>query len=274
MAVTRSPALVILVGASLVCATARVGRAQSRPFLYSVLPGASGSAQGGRVVYGDIGYGNHLFAAVGPEKLEHRAGAQVALSRRVTVLAQLGWAMNDAQVRGRVGGGAEILARLSAPTGHTVVAVGLGGGQDYRRSVVARGRVVLGYVGKRTRVVGNLNLERPIAAAPGDTRDEVDVNTTLGVSHEFKNNLRLGVESVAEDLEGFFEEDEAEGGAKLMLGPSVGLGSRASRWNVTVAAGPVVQLTRSTASGSGSGAARVLNQTSGYVLRTSLSYEW
>jgi len=90
MAVTRSPALVILVGASLVCATARVGRAQSRPFLYSVLPGASGSAQGGRVVYGDIGYGNHLFAAVGPEKLEHRAGAQVVATSDGARAAGLG----------------------------------------------------------------------------------------------------------------------------------------------------------------------------------------
>ena len=270
MAVTRSPALLVLVGACLLCAAPRT-EAQSRPFIYSVLPNGSAAARG--AVYGDIGYGNHLFAAVGPEKLEHSAGAQVALSPRVIVLAQLGWAMNDAQVRGRVGGGADVLARLSAPAAHTIVAIGIGAAQDYRRSVVARGRVVLGYVGKRSHLVGNLNLERPVHTAPGDVRDGVDVITTLGFSHAVSNSLRLGVESVAEDLEGFFEADEAEGGAKLMLGPSVGIGSRASRWNATVAVGPVVQLTRSTASGSGSGAARVLNQ-NGFVLRTSLSYEW
>lgn len=270
MTVVHSRAL-LAIAVSLVFATPSAATAQSRPFLYSVLP-SRGAITARAVVYGDLGYGHNLFAAVGPERLEHRAGAQLSLSPRVTVLAQVGWALTDATVRSRASGGAEIVATLSPSGARTIFAVGLGGMRDYQRSVVVRGRIVAGYVSNRTRVVGNVNFERPVHVSAGDTRDAVDLITTVGLSHQVSGGLRLGVEAIAEDLEGFFEANEAEGGAKLMVGPSIGLGSRASRWNLAVVTGPVVRLTRSTASGTGSGAARDLN--TGYVLRTSISYEW
>ena len=60
-------------------------------------------------------------------------------------------------------------------------------------------------------------------------------------------NLLAGVEALGEDLEGFWEEDEAEGGAKLLIGPSVNLSPKDSRFSLSACGGPVIYATRSQA---------------------------
>ena len=56
--------------------------------------------------------------------------------------------------------------------------------------------------------------------AAGD-RDTIDLVMALAASYRVAAWTRVGIEIEGQDLEGFWEADEAEGGAKLVLGPTV-----------------------------------------------------
>ena len=75
--------------------------------------------------------------------------------------------------------------------------------------------------------------------------------------------VRLGIEAVAEDIEGFVEKDEAEGGAKLMVGPTIVLAPSGARWSLLLGGGVVTQLTPSTRSPVTVGALRDLQPVTG-----------
>ncbi len=81
-------------------------------------------------------------------------------------------------------------------------------------------------------------LEKPLA----EGRDPVDVILGIAVSYQIAPPVAVGVEIFGEDLEGFWVEEEAEGGARLVAGPTV-------RWQTTEAlsikanAGAVLQAT-------------------------------
>jgi len=51
----------------------------------------------------------------------------------------------------------------------------------------------------------------------------------------------IGLEAVAEDLEGLFDTHEAEGGTKLLLGPTLSLAPARSHWLLIVGGGPVLR---------------------------------
>ena len=50
--------------------------------------------------------------------------------------------------------------------------------------------------------------------------DEIDGMISLASSYAFTDWFRLGLEGALEDIEGFWEEEEAEGGAKTIVGPT------------------------------------------------------
>jgi hypothetical protein len=83
--------------------------------------------------------------------------------------------------------------------------------------------------------------------------------------------VHVGLELIGEDLEGFWEQDEAEGGARLLAGPSIRIAPRSQRWQASIAGGPVVHATRSSVR---SGATRSLpvGNRDGYAVRASLTY--
>ena len=51
-------------------------------------------------------------------------------------------------------------------------------------------------------------------------------------------------EKADKDLEGFWDEEEAEGGAKLLIGPSLNLTPQKSKLSFSLAGGPVFYATR------------------------------
>lgn len=113
----------------------------------------------------------------------------------------------------------EVIARALRQDRHYLnLDLGLGYIYDYRSDHVPRIRLSIG------RSFGALDLslsgllEVPVGSAG---RDEVDVMTALAVSYAVVPSLRLGLEIAGEDLEGLFEEEEAEGGAKLLFGPTL-----------------------------------------------------
>ncbi|MFT3774710.1 MAG: hypothetical protein QM820_55875 [Minicystis sp.] len=72
-------------------------------------------------------------------------------------------------------------------------------------------------------------------------RDDMDLLLTAGATYAVLPILRLGVEYVVQDLEGAWEEDEADGGIRHFLGPtaSIQLGKR-----VYLTAGPAFGLSK------------------------------
>jgi hypothetical protein len=115
-------------------------------------------------------------------------------------------------------GSVEIIGRPLNQRKHYVnLDLGAGYIYDYRGDHIPRVRLAL------SRSFGKLDLslagllEIPVGNAG---RDEVDVMTSLAVSYGVLRWLRLGIELAGEDLEGFEEEEEAEGGAKILFGPT------------------------------------------------------
>ena len=129
-------------------------------------------------------------------------------------------------------------------------------------------RVCIGWSGRRSLLFGNLRLEKPLAR----DRDAVDLVTTLGWLRQVGRGLRFGVEAVGEDLEGLWEAQEAEGGAKLYAGPALHWSAPSGRLWVSASGRPVVYATRS---GRTSPAPRPLDAAgNGFTVRASIGYRF
>lgn len=246
------------------CVWPAVAGAQERPFLFSV--STAGSDTRGANVHVDVGVGEREFVFDGDQGVSQTLGLQAVVARGVTVLASASTALGDAGVSGRGAGGAEVLFDLRrGASRRTSLAVGGGVRHEYLGTNTARVRIVAGHDVGRTRLLGNLLLEKPLA----NGRDAVDVISSLGWVRPVTSALSLGVEAIGEDLEGFWEADEAEGGARLLVGPSLQL--RGARWRFTVGGGPVFHPSRSGRVGA---APRQLPQNgsgTGYAVQSSFS---
>lgn len=96
--------------------------------------------------------------------------------------------------------------------------LGLGITRDYRGDTIPRLRVAASREEGRSAWSASGNFEIPVG---NPERDELDVMLALGASYRAAQRLRLGAELAGEDLEGLFDDEEAEGGAKLLAGPSM-----------------------------------------------------
>jgi hypothetical protein len=116
-----------------------------------------------------------------------------------------------------------------------------GGGvrQEWDGTRVLVGRVLAGTDLGRGRLQGSLVMERAVRSLV--RRDPADVVMSLGWSRRIGDRLALGVEGIGQDLEGFWDSAEADGGAKLLVGPSLHLRSRNGEWSASAIAGPVVR---------------------------------
>jgi hypothetical protein len=149
------------------------------------------------------------------------------------------------------------------------VRTSLGGGvrREAAGVTVLLARLAVGKTFPRSALWSNLRLERPLASR----RDAVDLITSVGWTRRLGRSLHAGVEALGEDLEGFWEPEEAEGGARLFVGPSLRLAPPQRHWQVSLAAGPVIRASRSPRQ---SEAGRALEARDGYAARASLSYSF
>jgi len=99
------------------------------------------------------------------------------------------------------------------------------------------GCVLAGSDFARGRLQGSVVLER--ATSSPRLHDAADVITTLGWSRPVGNRVSLGVESIGQDLEGLWNPAEADGGARLLVGPSIQAQSTHGAWTASFTAGPV-----------------------------------
>lgn len=143
---------------------------------------------------------------------------------------------------------------------------GLGIGRDFSNVKNALGRITASYASGKLKAGGNLLFEKAFSG----NRDAIDVITSFGFQYLLAGRLYGGVEAVGEDLEGFWDEEEAEGGAKLLVGPSLNLVPRNSRFAFSLSGGPVFYATRSTVTAPG--AIRELPSESGMTVRAKVVF--
>lgn len=186
-------------------------------------------------------YGERVSGPFGFEGISQQLGIKGYLGNRVTLYANvaLGFSgdnnVSSAQrtevIRNFLGGKKAQGFRLGA---------GLGVGKDFSNTFSILSRITLAYEAPRWKTGGNLLLEKAFAG----NRDAIDVITSLGVHYRMVGEFYGGLEAVGEDLEGFWDEEEAEGGAKLLVGPSFSLTPKKSRLSFSLSGGPVFYATR------------------------------
>lgn len=247
---------------------AGLAEAQDRPFVFTVTTNPLGSATGpdrrAWTAYYDSGYGEQSGEPFGYDGVEQRLGVQGRLGAGFTLLGHVGLGIGD--VATRTTQQAEVLKDLSGATSRVRLAIGVGARREWEGTNAALVRVCLGWSGKSTLLFGNALVEKPFAAG----RDALDLITTLGWLQSVGHGLRLGVEAVGEDLEGFWEPEEAEGGAKLYAGPALHWTASSGRLWLSASGGPIVYATRSSRT---SPAPRPLGADgNGFTARASVGY--
>jgi hypothetical protein len=144
---------------------------------------------------------------------------------------------------------------------------GVGYAREYSRTDVMLGRFGIGRMTSRSLINGNLMLEKPMSGE----RDAVDLISTVGAGRRLGSSVTLSIEAVGQDLEGFWDPEEKDGGARLMAGPTIAIAPPTARWQLTVGGGPILHATRS---GFASAADRPLPARNGYVLRSAVGFNW
>jgi len=187
-------------------------------------------------------YGERTKGQFGYDGLGQQFGVKGYLGSRLTLYAtaSLGFAngggvasAEQAEViRDLIGGKAVSGFRLGA---------GLGLSRDWSNTGSAISRITASFDRINWRMAGNFRFEK----AFDKTRDRLDFITSIGFQHRVSGTLYLGFEALGQDLEGFWEKDEAEGGAKLLIGPSVNLEPNHSKLSFSISGGPVFYATRS-----------------------------
>ncbi|MHA4895416.1 hypothetical protein ACXZ1K_11725 [Pedobacter sp. PWIIR3] len=212
-----------------------------QPFLYTV-NSLTGNSSYWNVHYSGS-YGEHTSGQFGYDGMGQQFGVKGYLGNRFTLYAtaSLGFAnkggVNSAQqaevLRDLIGGG-------KATHGFRL-GLGLGASRDWSNVKSAISRIVLSYDQSKWRATGNLRFEKAFESS----RDKLDFISSLGFQYRLSPSVFLGFEAVGQDLEGFWEADEAEGGAKLMVGPSLNVSPVNSKLSISLSGGPVFYATRS-----------------------------
>ena len=186
-------------------------------------------------------YGDQVEGAMGFEGISQQLGVKGYLGSRFTLYGSLalgfpeGETVSSAQqvevIRNFLGGKKYAGWRLGA---------GLGGRRDFENEYSLLGRVTLEHMDPKWKIGGNLLLEKEFE----EDRDAIDIITSVGVHYRLKGKFYGGLEAIGEDLEGFWDDEEAEGGAKLMVGPSFNLSPNESKFSFSLSGGPVFLATQ------------------------------
>lgn len=238
--------------------------AQDRPFLFTFTP--SSAEQPGLFLQYAAAYGKQTFEPLGGDAVEQSLGVQANITADWTLLGHLGVAFHDGTSRSSQH--VELLARVLKAEAHVVdLRAGAGVRHEYSGTNVLLGRASIGRRFKSIMAYGNVLLEKPLSS----DRDAVDIMFTLGASYDLSRSLRIGLEAVGQDLEGFWDDEEAEGGARLFVGPTASLAIEGTPWNITVGGGAII---RATTSNRLSSAFRDLPATAenGFLIRTMVGF--
>jgi hypothetical protein len=229
----RQPAIVVLALAVASVLLPSEARSQDRPFLFSVSTAHDPSSPSLHVDY-DFGVGQGEFTSGHDTAPEQRLAVQGSWNR-LTMVARVGVASTDSTYQSSQSG--EVLVSLLAPS-KTGTSLAAGGGllHEAEGTNVLLTRVTASRETPSWRLHGNVVFEMPLAA-PG--RDAVDIITTVGWARRLTPAVALGVEGLGEDLEGFWDPHEAEGGARVLVGPALHIAPGGRRWQFSATGGPI-----------------------------------
>jgi len=215
---------------ALLIATAAPAVAQDRPFLFSV-SAAPESKPAVRFDY-DVGVGERAFQSDTANQPEQRIGVQATYGR-LTLLGRVGIAEIGSAYQSSQSG--EVLYSIAGPSRRVAFAAGGGVLHEPTGVNVLLARIVAGHDSNGWGLNGNLLFQKPLAAS----RDAVDLITSAGWTRKLPHGVALGVEAIGEDLEGFWDPEEAEGGARLLVGPSLHVSPAGQRWQLIATGGPL-----------------------------------
>jgi hypothetical protein len=204
--------------------------AQERRFIFS-LTTAEDARPAVRVDY-DLGFGERAFQSDFENQPEQRFGIQASRGR-FTFLGRVGIAEVGSSYQSSQSG--EALYSILRPEGGIALAAGGGVLHEADGVNVLLARVAAGRTAENWQLHGNLLFQKPMSSE----RDAVDLITSIGWARRLSRAVSLGVEAIGEDLEGFWETEEAEGGARLLAGPSLHIAPSGQRWQLTATGGPM-----------------------------------
>lgn len=246
----------------LVCAAA-AARAQDKPFVYSIATATDATRPHVRVDY-ELGVGERAFQSSSAYQPEQRVNVQASIGR-LTLIGRAGLADTGSAYQSSQAG--EVLVSLTRPSTAFTLAAGGGVQHEAGGTNVLLSRVVVGTGNESWTSQGNVVLQKALAP----DRDAVDLLLTAGVARRVTGRASIGVEGIGEDLEGFWDPAEAEGGARLLVGPSFHLTSASRKWQFLCAGGPTLH---PRANGRATDALRDLPPTTrrfGYAMQAGLS---
>lgn len=192
------------------------GHANERQtFLYTVSPFVS--KQERVYVHLNAGWGEGSLGFSEGASVDQRLGIDWHPASRWMIQTNLGFGKSDSS-SGLLSTQVDCFYALrNGPENRLLASVGGGVRWERDGGTVGTLKMISGWQAQAWRLDGNMTLEK--SNAPD--RDPIDVILSMGWSHRVTDNLNLGVEAVGQDLEGFWEPDEAEGGARILLGPSI-----------------------------------------------------
>lgn len=263
--VTRSSARALIVAAAISISIGVDAHAQS-PFLFATQL-ASPSAR--LVTTVDAGYSARAFEPVAGERLEPRASAIATISPYFAIQGQFA-AASTLDHRTRLSDQLELMA-TPLRSGAFAFGTALGFRHEYSGADVGLARVAGARSTDHSALAADVLIEHPFVSG----RDGVDVITTIGAARALTQRVWLGVEAVGSDLEGFWDSEEAEGGATVLVGPTLAVGV-SDHWRLVVGGGPVFRATtdRQPAALASGPSLVAPSGRAGYVLRTSFRRAW
>jgi hypothetical protein len=211
-----------------------------QPFLFSVNTLTANAPAWGLQYSGS--YGEAALAPFGYNGVDQQLSVKGYLGNRFTLYANaaMGFARSGGVTSAQQ---AEILRDLIGGKQLFGPRIGLGFGvsRDFTNVKSIFSRITASFDAASWRFGGNMRFEK----AFDRNRDNIDLISSAGFHHRIKGQFFAGVEAVGEDLEGFWEADEAEGGAKLLIGPSINLMPQGSRFSFSLCGGPIFYASKS-----------------------------
>jgi hypothetical protein len=240
---------------------------QPQPFLYTINTLNPGGRNWSLNYSG--GYGERTVTPLGFDGVDQNLSVKGYLGAKFTFLATLGTGVSNGTVHTLQQ--AEVLRDFIG--GNRPAGFRIGGGFGFRREfnndAVAFSRIAAAYDVTSWKLGANVRFEKAF-----DTkRDGLDVISSLGVLRHISGGFFGGVEAVGQDLEGFWESDEAEGGARLLVGPSLNYAPASSRFAFSLCGGPIIYATHSTLT-QGEFAYRELPNTNGFTLKFNVGFRF
>ena len=241
--------------------------AQDRPFVFSLTTAPDTSKSQFLVDY-DLGVGEQTFQSSQENGPEQRVGVQASMGRW-TLVGRLGLASTSAGDYQTSQQGEALFSVLTQASSGVSLAFGGGVLHEADGVDVWLARIVAGRDYQDWRLHGNLLFEMPHNAP---NRDAVDLISSVGWARRLGSAVSLGVEGIGEDLEGFWDPTEAEGGARLLVGPSLHVSPAGRKWQLSIAGGPMFHPSTSTIRSEGADRELpLISRSTGYAIRTSFA---